>query len=382
MRWGVMSMRLAAIAKLLFSLIMAAMPRCRFALAAAVVISGLGLGLVAAQADAVADFYRGRTVNLVVGYEPGGGYDLAARLVARHIGRHIPGNPSVVVQNMPGAGSLRATNFLYAVAPKDGATIGAFARDMPLLAVLGTMPGVRFDPRRFVWLGSSSGYRNDAYLLMVRKDAPVKSIEDARAPGGEPLVLGSTAEGTSGNDVPVLLRDLLGLNMKIVAGYPGNGAVFLAVDRGEVNARTIDVTTMRALRPDWLDPNGHMHALLQFARLTRHPDFPKVPTARELAGSPEALAMIDFAELPYQMARPFVAPPGIPADRAAALQAAFLAVHRDPEFLADAARLKIEADVVSAAEVRELIERTANAPATLLERFRRLFAAAEPSAGR
>ena len=146
-----------------------------------------------------------------------------------------------------------------------------------------TIPGVRFDPRKFVWLGSSSNFANDAYLLMVRNDAPVKSIEEARRPGGPPLVLGSTAEGTSGSDVPMLLRNTLGLNIKLVAGYPDNGAIFLAVDRGEVNGRTVDLTTMKSLRPDWLKPNGGMRALVQFARATRHPDFPDVPTARELA---------------------------------------------------------------------------------------------------
>jgi tripartite-type tricarboxylate transporter receptor subunit TctC len=325
------------------------------------------------HADSVADFYRGRTVNLVVGYGPGGGYDLCARLVARHIGRYIPGNPTVVVQNMPGAGSLRAANYLYAVAPNDGATIGTIARDMPLLAVLGNVPGVRFDPRKLVWLGSSSNFANDAHILMVRGDAPVKSIEDARRAGGPPLVLGSTAEGTSGNDAPMLLRDALGLNIKLVAGYPDNGAIFLAVDRGEVNGRTVDLTTMKALRPEWLKPGGDMHALVQFARATRHPDFPDVPTARELAGTEMSRALIELAELPYLMARPFVAPPGVAADRAAALQAAFLAVHRDPQFLADAAQLKIEVDALGAAPVLAAIDRIADAPRDLLDQLRRLL---------
>jgi tripartite-type tricarboxylate transporter receptor subunit TctC len=326
-----------------------------------------------APADLVADFYRGRTVTVVVGYGPGGGYDLCARLVARHIGRYIPGNPAVVVQNMPGAGSLRAANYLYAVAPNDGATIGTFARDMPLLAVLGNVSGVRFDPRKFVWLGSSSNFANDAHILMVRSDAPVKSIADARRAGGPPLVLGSTAEGTSGNDVPTLLRDALGLNIKLVAGYPDNGAIFLAVDRGEVNGRTVDLTTMKALRPDWLKPDGGMHGLVQFARATRHPDFPDVPTARELAATPTSQALIELAELPYVMARPFVAPPGVAADRAAALQAAFLAVHRDPQFLADAARLKIDVDAIGAQAVLSAIDRIADAPRNLLDQLRRLL---------
>ena len=328
---------------------------------------------MAAHADAVADFYRDRTVNLVVGYGPGGGYDLCARLIARHIGRHIPGHPAVVVQNMPGAGSLRATNYLYAVAPNDGATIGAFARDMPLLAALGNNSGVRFDPRKFVWLGSSSSFTNDAHILMVRSDAPAKSIEEVRRPGGPPLVLGSTAEGTSGNDAPMVLRNALGLNIKLVAGYPDNGAIFLAVDRGEVNGRTVDLATMKSLRPDWLKPNGGMRALVQFARADRHPDFADVPTARELANDPASQALIELAERPYMMARPFVAPPGVPPDRAAALQAAFLAVHRDPQFLADAARLKIEVDAVGAQAVVEAIDRITDAPADVLDRLRKLL---------
>jgi tripartite-type tricarboxylate transporter receptor subunit TctC len=327
----------------------------------------------ATHADTVSDFYRGRTVNLVVGYGPGGGYDLCARLVARYIGRYIPGNPTVAVQNMPGAGSLRAANFLYAVATNDGATIGAFARDMPLLAVLGNTAGVRFDPRKFVWLGSSSSFANDAHILMVRADAPTKSIEEARRPSGPVLVLGSTAEGTSGNDAPTLLRDALGFNIKLVAGYPDNGAIFLAVDRGEVNGRTVDLTTMKSLRPDWLKPGGDMRALVQFARVTRHPDFPDVPTARELAIAETSRALIELAELPYAMARPFVAPPGVPAERAAALRGAFLAVHRDPQFLADAAQLKIEVDAVGPDAVLRDIDRIAGAPPDLLNRLRSLI---------
>jgi tripartite-type tricarboxylate transporter receptor subunit TctC len=327
----------------------------------------------AVQAEAVADFYRGRTVNVIVGYGPGGGYDLCARLVARYLGRYIPGHPAVVVQNMPGAGSLRAANHLYAVAPNDGATIGTIARDMPLLAVLGDVSGVRFDPRKFVWLGSSSSFAGDAHVLMVRRDAPVRSIADARRPGGPPLVLGSTAAGTSGSDVPLLLRDTLGLNIKLVAGYPDNGAIFLAVDRGEVNGRTVDLTTMKSLRPNWLEPGGEMRALVQFARATRHPDFADVPTARELADTEAARALIELAELPYLMARPFVAPPGVPADRAAALQAAFLDVHRDPQFLADAARLQIEVDAIGPDAVLAAIDRIAGAPPDALAHLRALL---------
>jgi tripartite-type tricarboxylate transporter receptor subunit TctC len=323
----------------------------------------------AAHADAVSDFYHGRTVNLICGYGPGGGYDLSARLLARHLGRHIPGSPTVVVQNMEGGGSLRAANFLYTVAPKDGATIGTFGRDMPLVAALGNMTGVRFDARKFLWLGSSSSFVNDAYLLMMRTDAPVKSVEEARRPGGPPLLLAGAGAGGSASDVPELLRHALGFNIKLVNGYDGN-AIFLAVDRREVQGRTGELASIRALRPDWLKPGGGMHALVQFARVTRHPDFPDVPTARELATSETALALIELAEQPYLMARPFVAPPGIPADRAAALQAAFLAVHRDPAFLADAAQLSIELSPVGAEAVLRVIDKIASTPPGLLDQLR------------
>jgi tripartite-type tricarboxylate transporter receptor subunit TctC len=327
-----------------------------------------------ARADAVADFYKGRTITLIVGYGPGGGYDLFARLMARHLGRHIPGNPTIVVQNMPGAGSLRATNYLYAVAPRDGATIGTFARDMPLLAILKTNAAASFDPRRFTWLGSSSDFSRDAYILMVRKDAPVKSMDDALRAGGPPIVLGGTAEGTSGNDVPLVLRDTLGINIKLVTGYPDNGAIFLAVDRGEVNGRTVDLSSMKSLRPEWLLPNSGIHALVQFSRATRHPEFADVPTARELARDPDARALIELAELSYKISRPFAAPPDVPAARAKALQQAFVAVHHDLQYLGEAAKLRLEVSPIGGQEVLDVIDRIAATPASIVDHMRRLIA--------
>jgi tripartite-type tricarboxylate transporter receptor subunit TctC len=326
-----------------------------------------------ARAEPVADFYRGRTIALIVGYGPGGGYDLFARLMARHLGHHIPGNPSVVVQNMPGAGSLRAANFLYTVAPRDGATIGSFARDVPLLAILRTNAAAVFDPRKFTWLGSSSDPSQDAYLLMVRKDAPVSSIEEARRPGGPPIVLGGTAEGATGSDVPLVLRDALGLNLKLVTGYPDNPAIFLAVDRGEVNGRTVDLSTMRSLRPEWISPNGGMRALVQFARATRHPDFADVPTGHELALGDDGRALIELAELSYKMWRPFAAPPGVPAERAEALRQAFAAVHNDREYLEDAARLGFGVSSIGGADVLQAIDRIAATPSAILDHMRRLM---------
>ena len=340
---------------------------------AAVLFASLALAPFA-RADAIADFYKGRTITLIVGYGPGGGYDLYARLMARHLGRHIPGNPTIVVQNMPGAGSLRATNYLYTVAPRDGATIGSFARDMPLLAILRTNAAAVFDPRRFTWLGSSSDFSNDAYLLVVRHDAPAKSIDDARRPGGPPIVLGGTAEGTTGSDVPLVLRDTLGINIKLVTGYPDNGAIFLAVDRGEVNGRTVDLSSMKSLRPEWLSPEGRMHALVQFARATRHPEFADVPTARELARDGDARALIELAELSYKISRPFAAPPNVPAERAKALQLAFMAVHSDPQYRDEAAKLRLEISAIGSREALDVIDRIATASPSVLDHLRKLIA--------
>jgi tripartite-type tricarboxylate transporter receptor subunit TctC len=325
------------------------------------------------RADAIADFYKGRTVTLIVGYGPGGGYDLYARLMARHLGRYIPGNPTIVVQNMPGAGSLRATNYLYTVASRDGTVIGSFARDMPLLAILRANAAAVFDPRKFTWLGSSSDFSSDAYLLMVRKDARVKSIDDARRAGGPPILLGGTAAGTTGSDVPLVLRDTLGINIKLVAGYPDNGAIFLAVDRNEVNGRTADLSSIKSLRPEWLLPGSGMHALVQFARATRHPEFPDVPTAHELARDREAQALIELAELSYKISRPFAAPPAVPVERADALQRAFMAVHNDPRYREEAGKLSLEVSPIGGREVLDVIDRIAAAPPTVLDNLRRII---------
>jgi tripartite-type tricarboxylate transporter receptor subunit TctC len=327
-----------------------------------------------AQADPVAEFYNGKQVSLVVGYGTGGGYDIYARLVARHLGQYIPGHPSIVVQNMPGAGSLRAANYLYNIAPKDGTTIGTFSRNMPLLGILGGNSNVQFKARKFTWLGSSSSFVNDAYLLIVRKDAPVKTIDEARRSDWPPLVLGATAEGASGADVPVVLRDTIGLHIKQVIGYPDTAAIFLAMERGEVHGRTVDLSSIRSIKPEWLRPHSRFRVLVQFARSTRHPDFPAVPTARELAKNEAARALIELAEMPYAFSRPFAAPPDLPPARAAALQAAFLAVHRDAQYLEDAAKLKIDVSPVGGEEVLQAIDRIMSAPHDRLEYLKKLFA--------
>jgi tripartite-type tricarboxylate transporter receptor subunit TctC len=342
------------------------------------IVAGIVAGVLVAGAeptkgDDIADFYQGKTVTIVVGYGPGGGYDVYARLIGRHLGKYIPGKPAVVVQNMPGAGSLRAVNFLYNSAPKDGTVIAAFSRDMPLIGVIGDNANVQFDARKFTWLGSSSSYADDAYFLFVRADAPVKTIEDARRPSGPPLILAGTAEGATGNDVSTILRAALGLNLKIIVGYPDSNALFLAVDRKEVDGRFVGLSAVQSSHPEWLKPGGGMRVLLQFARITRHPSFADVPTARELALNDNARALIETAELPYRLSRPFAAPPGLPEDRAKALQAAFLAVHQDPEYLEQAGKLKVDVSPIGGPEVLQAIEQIADAPKEILDYMKKLL---------
>jgi tripartite-type tricarboxylate transporter receptor subunit TctC len=342
-------------------------------LAAAALLVAVTLGPVQAQ-DAVEAFYRGRQINLIVGYGPGGGYDLAARMLARHIGRFIPGHPSVVVQNMVGAGSLRAANFLYGAAPKDGTTFGVFGSDIPMIGLIGANAAVQFDARKFTWLGSSSSFRDDAYVLIVRADAKTPSIAAARRPSGAPLVLGGTGEGARDADVPKILRDALGLNIRQVLGYPDSPSIFLAVERGEVDGRTFDLSAVKATRPQWLKPDSGFNVLLQFARATRHPDLPDVPTARELAIDADARALVEYAETPLlTMARPFAAPSGIPEERAKALQAAFLATHRDTQFLAEAEKMGIDVSPVDADQLGRAIQRLAEPPRSVLDYMRQLL---------
>jgi tripartite-type tricarboxylate transporter receptor subunit TctC len=277
------------------------------------------------------------------------------------------------VQNMPGAGSLRAANYIYSVAPKDGTAFGLFARDMVTIALLGGDPNVQFDPRKFTWLGSSSSYANDAYLLMLRKDAPVKSIADARRPGGPPMVLGGTAEGSTSDDIPVLLRDLLGLHIKLIAGYRDSGVLFLAIDQNEVEGRTVGLSSVRSAHAQWLAPDSDMRVLLQFGRATRLPEFPDVPTARELAPDARSRAIIELAELPYFLSRPFAAPPDLPPARAKALETAFLAVHKDPGYLADAAKLKVDVSPIGGEAALQAIDRLAATPPDLRDALKSLL---------
>jgi tripartite-type tricarboxylate transporter receptor subunit TctC len=330
-----------------------------------------------ARADAVSDFYKGKQIQIIVGYGTGGGYDLYARLVARHFGRHVPGAPSVVVQNMPGAGSLRAANHIYNVAAKDGTVFGTFARSIPMVGVLGGNTNVRFDPNKFTWFGSPTSAQDDTYLLWARKDATVKSLAEAMKPGGPELLLGGTAEGSSDTAVANLIRRTVGVNMKIIGGYPDGNAINLAIERRELEGRFIGRTSVISTKPEWLLPNSTMQPLLQFARATRHPAFPDTPISREVAKDPRSRLLIELAEIPYLLSRPYVGPPGIPADRARALRAAFMTMGKDPEFLAEAQKLKLDVSVVGHEEAESMLVKLMAAPPDLKDELRKLVGSGE-----
>jgi tripartite-type tricarboxylate transporter receptor subunit TctC len=324
----------------------------------------------AAQAGSTEEFYKGKQVRVVVGASAGGGYDLYARLLARYIGKYIPGHPNVVVQNMPGAASLLAANYLYNVAPKDGTVFGTFERGLPLQAVLGGNSNIKFDPTKFTWLGSTASAANDAFLLFARKDAKVRTLDELRQAGGPTLIVGVTAKGASDTETAKLLREALRLNIRTVSGYPASGEIFLAIDRGELDARLLGLSAANGTKPDWLRSDSGMHVLVQTARTTRHPLFPTVPTARELAGDARSLALVELGEMAHQIPRPFAGPPGMPIDRAKALQRALVETAKDPDYQAEAKKLDLEVTAMHGEEVLAIINRMSQFPSDIREQLR------------
>lgn len=324
------------------------------------------------QAQSVQEFYSKQNVTIISAFNAGGGNDVYCRLIAKYFGKYIPGNPKIIVQNMPGAASIKATNFLYQSAPRDGTVIANIQRSVPLYTIL-DKDKFAFDIRKFTWLGSSSSFADDAYVLFGWADADAKTIEDLRKKDGKPLIVSGTAAGSTSADVPVLLREVLGLNLKVILGYADNPAEMIALERKEVDGRLIGLSSMRALRPEWLNLDSKIRPLMQYARETRHPLLPGVPTARELARNDDERQMIEISELSYKIARPFVAPPGVPADRAKALQEAFVAVHRDPDFLAEAEKLKLDISPIGGKEALDAIAHLENASPEVLAKIRKVM---------
>jgi tripartite-type tricarboxylate transporter receptor subunit TctC len=311
------------------------------------------IGLSGAQAQN--QFYAGKTLNIIVGSSTGGYYDTAGRTIARHLARFIPGRPSIVVQNQPGAGGLAIANKLAHTLDRDGLSIVVMSRALPQLAFLND-PNANFDPLKLTWLGTLSDSTEDAFNLFVRKRDDIKSIEDLRKPGGPQVTIGVTSAGATDHDVTVLLKDILGLNIRVVPGYQDSNKIGLAVESGELDGQFVNYVSTKVARATWTQPNGNMQVLMQFARKTRHPELPNVPTALELSKNANATKMIELAEIPYLIARPYAAPPGIPEDRAKALQDAFMATARDPEFVSEATKLNLELTPLNAEQALGVVK--------------------------
>jgi tripartite-type tricarboxylate transporter receptor subunit TctC len=333
---------------------------------------GAALGLLTAAlaqpatAQSVEQFYKGRTVTMLVGTSPGGINDLSARLVARHLARFIPGNPTIIVQTQPGAGGLVTANRIYHAAERDGSVLAKLERAVPQLAIQGNR-NANFDPTRFTWLGSLSSYANDAYMLLVNASHPAKTAADLRGPDIT-VNLGGDNSASSNLIFALIARETLGLNVKLVRGYTGAAPMFFAMQAGELDGQMIGLSSVKTGQRDlW---NRHVfRPLLQFGRSTRLNELADLPTGRELARDANALALIEFAELPFFMALPFAAPPGVPPERAAALQAAFMAMCRDKAFLEEAEKIGFDVSPIDAAAVQNLLARSAATPKDVIARY-------------
>ena len=319
-----------------------ALPTLRTALAVAAIAAA---PLRPAAAESVEEFYRGKTVIVAIGFSVGGGYDLYARLLARHLGKYIPGHPNVVAQNREGAGSQRLTLYLYNAAPRDGTVIGAFSRSMAVAPLIDHSP---FDATKFTWLGSLS---TDTSVCMMWHASGIKTFDDMLA---KPFTVGGEGGGADPDAYALLLRNMFGAKLKLVSGYPGTNEATLAMERGEVSGVCgLSWTTVKARHMDWV--NGHqVNIPVQFG-LEREPDLPDVPAVIDLVKTDEQAKMAKLILAGQAMARPIAGPPGIPADRKQALIAAFDAAVKDPELLADAQRMQAEIRPVSAAKIEKLL---------------------------
>ncbi len=298
-------------------------------------------------AQGASDFYKGRSVNLYIGYSPGGAYDLYARVIARHLGAHIPGNPTIVPQNMEGAGSLRLANYLYRVAPQDGTAIATFGRGIafdPLL--LGQ--GDAFDAQKMNWLGSAN---NEVSVCVAMKSSGITSFQDLFT---KELTVGGTGASSDTDQFPRVLNAVLGTHFKVVQGYPGGNDVVLAMERGEVAGRCgWSWSSVLSTHKSWIS-DGRMIVLVQLS-LTKHPDLPNVPLVMDFAKTDQQQQILKMMFARNVMGRPYVAPPNVPADRVALLRQAFTDTMKDKDFLAEADKMQLEVNSVSGEDVQKLV---------------------------
>jgi tripartite-type tricarboxylate transporter receptor subunit TctC len=334
-----------------------------------VALNVVSTGMASAQSPA--SFYAGKTVNLIVGSTPGGYYDIAGRVVARHFGQYIPGHPNVIVQNQPGASGLGSVNKIGNAAERDGRTILVMSRALPQLALVGD-PNAAFDPLQLTWLGSLSSYEDDAYLVTINSSHPAKSLADVRPPG-KAVYLGGTRGGSTNIIFALLARDMLKLNFEVTKGYPGAAQIWLAMERGEVDGQIVDISAIMVGRPK-LWEEGKLRPLLAFGRTERLPDRPEIPIARDLVTDANDLALLEFAELPFFMALPFVAPPDIPPDRARLLKDAFMTMAMNETFRADMKKAGIMTSPIDGDAVHGLIAKAAKTPEAVRAGFAKLLA--------
>jgi tripartite-type tricarboxylate transporter receptor subunit TctC len=313
-----------------------------------------------------ADFYQGKQVTIVVGFSSAGTYDATARLFARHLGKYLPGKPSVIVRNMPGAGSLIATNSLYTSLPKDGTTLGVVGGGVVLEPLLNN-PQANYDPRRFNWIG---GRTRDNFLCLVWHTVPVYTLQDVTR---RETIVGATGPGSRTLTYPKALNELLGTKFKIVSGYPGGNEITLALERGEVEGYCgWALGSIKTRAPDWIR-DGKIRPLTQFT-LSKTADLPNVPLASDLASTDKGRRAIEFFAADSVLAWPLVAPPDLPAERVAELRAAFNAMMQDPQLLAEAAGQGLDVDPVSGTEIAELVDRLYATPPDVLDLVRKISA--------
>ena len=312
-----------------------------------------------------ADFYQGKTLKIVTGGSVGGGYDAQTRMLATHLAKHIPGNPTIVVQNMPAGSGIASVNHTYTRAAKDGTEIGQFNRDGMLAKLLGHDQAM-FNLEEFNWLGSPASYSDNAWVVLIRSSLPHKNLDDMRKPG-DPVIFGNVR-----SVLLPLFREALGANVKVIQGYEGR-QMDLAFERGEVDGIGTGYANVLREHPDWVRDNK-LRFIVQYGSGKRIPALPDIPTAVESARTAEDRALIEFCELSLTLGFPFAAPPGVPADRVAILRKAFDATVKDPDYLAAAQKANIETTPRSGEALDAAIRKAARTPPALIERYKRLDA--------
>src|SRR5262247_2515547 len=317
-----------------------------------------------ASAQHVDSFYRGKTVNMIIGYPPAGANDFYARAVAHHIGKHIPGNPAVIPRNMPGGGSLLAANHIFNVAPKDGTTLGLIVPTAPIEERLGAA-NVRFKAAEFNWIGRLAATPN---VTFMNASAPVKTIQDAME---HESVLGATGRSSTVAVYPTMLNHLVGTKFKLVMGYAGSAEAMLAMERGEVEGHSTTWEGVKSRAARQLRDKT-INILVQYG-LQRHPELPDIPTAVELGRTSEEVQALRFFANASDVGRFILSTPDTPADRIQALRRAFDAMVKDPEFIADLDAQKLDLGPLRGEELQKLIEEVANVPPSILEKVRGLY---------